>query len=599
MTQQPGEETPTTHLPSDRPLVLVTVGSDHHRFDRLVSWVDSWAASRSDEVDCLVQHGPADPPRHALGVDFMPHSELIRLMAGATAVVVQGGPMSIVETREAGRIPIAVPRLPQLHEVVDEHQVTFARRWAEEEMLVLAEDEASLHRALDDMLAAPDQGRVETDPEHERQMAEAVERVAHIAADLLNHAADAAPNVVMIGGVGRSGSTLLERCLAEVPGVAGVGEAVHLWERGLIEDQLCGCGAAFSACPAWTRVGQRAYQGWGRLDAQEAFADRARVVRNRHLVSLVVGGIRPEWRLRRVRLIRRVNLLYRAVNSVSRSRLIVDSSKHPAYAYLLRSASVQLRCVLVVRDPRGVAHSWSKLVRRPEVTGAESLMPQYSASKVAMDWISYRFILQGLRLLGVPVMVVHYEDFVQAPRKVVTEILRFSGVEPTVSDLAHLVDDQVRLGRHHTVAGNPMRFRTGHVPIQLDEAWRTELARGARWWVGALTAPVRWWDRARRPARSRHDIDPPLADGRSTPTRHPFHRAAHRYSWYIGTGRRHEDHTSHQHGTRSAENRRTVHDSSGAWCHSRFLHLGRQPGGQWLRRRPSTCERDPDEPLNS
>lgn len=493
---------PTAHLPTTKPLVLLTVGSDHHRFDRLVRWVDAWASVHSHEVDCIIQYGPADPPDHALGVDFLPHPELVRLMAEAAAVVVQAGPMSIVETRQGGRLPIAVPRLPQLGEVVDDHQVIFARRWADEGKLILAEDETVVHEALNAVLKNPASGRVEEDPQQTERIAEAVNRVARIASDLLPEATGTRPRVLMIGGAGRSGSTLLERCLAQVPGVTGVGESVHLWERGLLEDQLCGCGRPFSECPTWGRIGDQAYDGWSSLDAEEAFSDRRRVVRNRHLPALVLGGLRPQWRLHRARLLRRLNRLYRAIGSVEGSRLIVDSSKHPAYAYLLRSAAVQLRCILVVRDPRGVAHSWSKQVRRPEISGGDRLMPQYSPTKVAIDWVTYRLLLQGLRLLRVPVMVVHYEDFVSATRRVVADVLRFSGIEPTTEDLAHLSEDGVHLGQHHTVAGNPMRFRTGEIAIRHDEAWRTELARGPRRWVSLLTSPVRCWDSIQRWART-------------------------------------------------------------------------------------------------
>ncbi|HEY2794503.1 MAG TPA: sulfotransferase, partial [Micromonosporaceae bacterium] len=35
--------------------------------------------------------------------------------------------------------------------------------------------------------------------------------------------------VVFLGGLGRSGTTLLERILGEVPGVCALGELVHLW----------------------------------------------------------------------------------------------------------------------------------------------------------------------------------------------------------------------------------------------------------------------------------------------------------------------------------------------------------------------------------
>lgn len=147
-------------------------------------------------------------------------------------------------------------------------------------------------------------------------------------------------------------------------------------------------------------------------------------------------------------------------------------------------------------------------------------MPRYSASKVVFDWISYRVLIQGLRLLGVPVMVVHYEDFVRSPRTVVADVLRFCGVEPHASALVHLHDDAVVLGTHHTVAGNPMRFRTGRIPLQVDEAWRTEMSTRTRWWVSALTAPIRWWDSARHPRATSPDTDPGLlAAPRSRKTR--------------------------------------------------------------------------------
>jgi hypothetical protein len=48
------------------PLLLVTVGTDHHPFDRLVRWVDGWLASSPRRHDsgltCLMQTGTAAPP---------------------------------------------------------------------------------------------------------------------------------------------------------------------------------------------------------------------------------------------------------------------------------------------------------------------------------------------------------------------------------------------------------------------------------------------------------------------------------------------------------------------------------------------------------
>ena len=46
--------------------------------------------------------------------------------------------------------------------------------------------------------------------------------------------------VVFLGGLGRSGTTLLERMLGEVPGVCALGEVVHLWQRDVRDNESCG-----------------------------------------------------------------------------------------------------------------------------------------------------------------------------------------------------------------------------------------------------------------------------------------------------------------------------------------------------------------------
>ena len=61
--------------------------------------------------------------------------------------------------------------------------------------------------------------------------------------------------VLFLGGLGRSGTTLLERLLGQLPGVSPLGEVVHLWQRDLVDDERCGCGDRFSACGFWQKVG--------------------------------------------------------------------------------------------------------------------------------------------------------------------------------------------------------------------------------------------------------------------------------------------------------------------------------------------------------
>jgi len=142
--------------------VLVTVGTDHHRFDRLIGWVDRWAADHP-EVAVLVQHGTATAPAHGEAVVMLGYDELVSAMAEADVVIAQGGPATIMDARSVGHRPIVVPRRGHLDEVVDDHQVAFTDWMAAKELVWLATDEAELRALLDAALADP--GRVRIPPE--------------------------------------------------------------------------------------------------------------------------------------------------------------------------------------------------------------------------------------------------------------------------------------------------------------------------------------------------------------------------------------------------------------------------------------------------
>ena len=104
--------------------------------------------------------------------------------------------------------------------------------------------------------------------------------------------------VLFIGGLGRSGSTLLDRMLGRLDDVWSVGELVHLWERGLKENNRCGCGQPFADCQFWDRVGEVAFGGWDRLDVEEVLALKASVDRNRFVPLMVLPGLAPAYRAR-------------------------------------------------------------------------------------------------------------------------------------------------------------------------------------------------------------------------------------------------------------------------------------------------------------
>jgi len=135
--------------PSSLPLVMLVVGTDHHPFDRAVAWVDDWSAANADRARVVVQYGTSRPPVHAEGHDLLPVSELEALMADAVAVVCHGGPGTIMGAREAGVVPICIPRQSRLGEHVDDHQMRFAAHVARAGQVFLASTAADLAALLD------------------------------------------------------------------------------------------------------------------------------------------------------------------------------------------------------------------------------------------------------------------------------------------------------------------------------------------------------------------------------------------------------------------------------------------------------------------
>lgn len=297
--------------------------------------------------------------------------------------------------------------------------------------------------------------------------------------------------VLFVGGLGRSGSTLLELILAQHPDVCALGEVVHLWERALGGDERCGCGERFTGCDFWQRVGDHAFGGWANVDRAEVLALKAQVDRTR-FVPLLARGRLPAARLAAVR--RYVALytrIYRAAAEVTGAQLVVDSSKHASLAFALRWAEdLDLRVVHLVRDSRAVAHSWAKQVRRPEVVDGEAYMPTFSPFAVSGLWTAQNAAFHLLASRA-PVLRMRYEDFTADPRGAVRRVRAFAGLPDDPAALRVLDDPPVAPQRIHSIAGNPLRFNSGPIRVRRDDAWRAALPRRSRAVVSAATLPLR------------------------------------------------------------------------------------------------------------
>jgi hypothetical protein len=303
---------------------------------------------------------------------------------------------------------------------------------------------------------------------------------------------DGRQRVVFIGGLGRSGSTLLALLLNMLPGFVSVGELRYVWLY-LHEDLLCSCGDPFRQCGFWQAVGDHAFGGWDRIDVEKMMRDLARVDRHRYMPWLANPGLSRSFDDRLRTYGSAIARIYDAIRLASGCDVVVDSTKEPPFAFVVRGIrELDLRVVHLVRESRGVAYSWMKWKRRPEVRDRAAYMDRYGPVSTSLRWLDCNLLMHNLVREKASGLLVKYEDLVERPRDVVAAVIRHGGeaVDPSLID--DVLAARIPAAENHSIAGNPIRFERGPVRLHLDDEWRSRMSQRDRILVSALTAPMLW-----------------------------------------------------------------------------------------------------------
>src|SRR5215469_3888584 len=303
---------------------------------------------------------------------------------------------------------------------------------------------------------------------------------------------DGTPPVIYIAGSGRSGSTLLERVLGEIPGFVNVGELIDLYRRVADHGERCGCGQEFARCPFWSQVGERAVGGWQEQKLTATRDLQGKVARQRRmprLLAMPLAGAR--FRADVGAYGASYAGLYGAIAAEAGAACVVDASKWPVQALALARGGLDVRVIHLVRDVRGVAYSLGKRdVSRPHAIGEGDVMTRLSPAEAAARWVAVQSQAGLLRRCGLPVARMRYEDFVRRPRQAVEAALAGIGLAVPPAHLAHIGDGRVMLGTSHGLSGNPSRFRDGEITLRADETWRAGMSRRDRLVVMAIGLPL-------------------------------------------------------------------------------------------------------------
>ncbi len=291
--------------------------------------------------------------------------------------------------------------------------------------------------------------------------------------------------VLYVVGTQRGGSTIAGRLIGQLPAFACFGELRKLWQVGLPEARMCGCGLGYDECDIWSAVVPRML----------ATADIATMQEWQQAAAPDRHSSLQAWRLARGRddghhgpaarsYASLLSTTYAGLAAATGARVIIDTSKLPADAVLVSQMDeVDLYIVQLVRDPRGTVYSMmSRSGRGPGFHPIQAVGG-------STGWLVRHLAGTALRHRVGPEhsMVVTYEELVADTDAVLARIAGLVG-EPRSSD-SIVMDGTVTLGVAHTPIGGG-RFGTKTVELARDDRWMADLGIPDRLLVSALTQPV-------------------------------------------------------------------------------------------------------------
>lgn len=291
--------------------------------------------------------------------------------------------------------------------------------------------------------------------------------------------------VAYITGWGRNGSTVFDNLLGQTKGYFSVGELFRIWEYGLLEGGVCGCGQLINDCPTWQAILDHAFGGAADDVGRMVGAWQRATVRTNKIPQ--IGRISRQLTTPLHPALRQLDALYRAMATMTGARVIIDSSKHPMYGALLSLVpSVDVRLIHLVRNPYAVAYSWQ---RKKLKADANRYFRIRSARETSFYWLMWNAGISYLQWrTGLPYLRVRYEDLIADPRRTLESVYGFLNTPIDNYPVNHQREFEMAI--NHTIVGNPVKFTRGTIQLRLDSEWENRLSYRDRLTVRLLTWPL-------------------------------------------------------------------------------------------------------------
>ena len=130
-------------------MILVLLGTQNNSFYRLLEEIDKNIEDGTIKEKVIVQSGFTRYKSSNMEIfDLIPLEELDNLIDEANLIITHGGVGSIIDSLKRGKKIIAVPRLKEHKEHVNNHQIEIIQEFAKKKFLLGIQDTTELKDAL-------------------------------------------------------------------------------------------------------------------------------------------------------------------------------------------------------------------------------------------------------------------------------------------------------------------------------------------------------------------------------------------------------------------------------------------------------------------
>lgn len=130
-------------------MILVMLGTQNNSFHRLLEEIDKLVKKGIINDEIIVQAGYTKYNSKNMKIlGLMPKEELEKYQEKADLIITHGGVGSIISSIEKGKKVIAIPRLHEYQEHVNDHQIEIVEKYSNENLIIGCKQVSDLEKAI-------------------------------------------------------------------------------------------------------------------------------------------------------------------------------------------------------------------------------------------------------------------------------------------------------------------------------------------------------------------------------------------------------------------------------------------------------------------